>query len=110
MEHVRGSVEIRAFRGTRRTSVYRGHVVSESAFGRILAVGSRRDLSLLSSLDRSGRHELDKSVANQLAHEATALRMSGELPELDGDLTVIAELARWCAHASGDSWLTIVRP
>jgi hypothetical protein len=98
-----------AFRGTRRTSVYRDHVVSESAFGRILSAGSKRDLSLLSSLDRSGRHELDKAMANQLAHEATDLRMSGELPELDDDLTVITELARWCAHASGDSRLTIVR-
>jgi predicted house-cleaning noncanonical NTP pyrophosphatase (MazG superfamily) len=107
MEQRRESIEIRAFRGTRRTSVYREHVLSESAFGRILGAG--RDLSLLSSLDLDGRHELDKQGSRQLAEEATELRMSGELPELDDDLTVIAELARWCAHASGKARLTIVR-
>ena len=108
MEQRRGSVEIRAFRGTRRTSVYREHVLPKGLFGRILAAGAERDLSLLSSLEVDGRHELDKPRARRLAEEATELRMSGGLIELDHDLTVIAELARWCTHASGDARMTIV--
>ena len=46
----------------------------------------------------------------QLADEATSIRASGELPDLDEDLTAIAEVARWCAHASADSWMKIEGP
>ncbi len=42
-----------------------------------------------------------------MADEAGSLRASGELIELDGDLTSIAELARWCARASEASWMKI---
>jgi len=109
MEQADQSVELRAFRGARRASVYREHSLSGSAFGRILAVAAKRGPSLLSSLDVYGRHELDKAGAKRLAEEATDVRMSGELPDLDGDLVAIVELARWCAHASEDSWLTVLR-
>jgi hypothetical protein len=61
----------------------------------------------LSSLDRSGPHELDKQNAHRLADEAGSLRASGELIELDDDLATIAELARWCARASGASRMKI---
>ena len=101
------AVEVRAFRGTRRASVYREHVLPEKDFARILAAGKARRLALLSSLDQHGPHELDKASAKGLAEEATGLRMSGELPDLDGDLTAVIEVARWCAHASDDSWLRI---
>ena len=104
------AVEIRAFRGSRRTSVYREHVLSERAFAEILAAGERNELALLSSLDQYGHHELDKRKAAQLADEATSIRTSGELLDLDEDLTAIAEVARWCAHASADSWLKIEGP
>jgi hypothetical protein len=104
------SVELRAFRGTRKASVYREYRVSETAFGRVLSVGAERGLSLVSSLDPHGRRELDKAEAKRLADETTAMRMSGQLPDLDDDLTAIAELARWCIHATEDSWLTIVGP
>ena len=104
------SVEIRASRGSRRASVYREHLLSENAFARILAAGERKELALLSSLDQYGPHELDKQEARQLADEATSIRMSGELPDLDDDLTAIAEVARWCAHASKDSWMKIEGP
>ena len=107
MEHAQEHVALRAFRGTRRSSVYREHVLSESAFSEILSAGAARGLALLSLLDADGRHELDKVGAKQLAEEATDLRMSGQLPELDDDLTGIAEVARWCAHASEHTWLTI---
>ena len=104
------AVEIRAFRGSRRTSVYREHVLSERAFAQIVAAGERKELALLSSLEQFGPHELDKRKAAQLADETTSIRTSGELLELDEDLTAIAEVARWCAHASADSWLKIEGP
>src|SRR5262249_28729653 len=75
VQHVEEHVELRAFRGTRRTSVYRAHVLSESAFSRILAAGAGRGLTVLSSLDAHRRHELDKARAEQLAKEATDLRI-----------------------------------
>src|SRR5262245_51427486 len=105
-----GAVEVRAFRGTRRASVYRDHVLSETDFARILAAGAARGLALLSSLDRHGSLELDKASARRLAEEATDLRISGELPDLDGDLIAMIEVARWCAHASDASWLRIGGP
>jgi hypothetical protein len=104
------SIEIRAFRGSRRTSVYHEHVVGESAFQRIVEAAATRGLPLLSSLDRFGAHELDKRRARQLAAEVDAVRMGGELLDLDGELTAIAEVARWCARAPGESWLTVAGP
>jgi hypothetical protein len=100
-------VEIRAFRGPRRASVYREHALPEKAFARILGVGERAGLPLLSSLDPYVSHELDKSEAQKLADETTNIRAGAELPDLDPDLVAIAEVARWCAHASGESWMKI---
>jgi hypothetical protein len=102
-----GAVRVRAFRGRRRASVYREHVVAARIAARIAEVGQARGLLALSSLARSGRRELDKANARRLADEATELRMSGERPDLDHDLTGVAEVARWCARASGSSWLWI---
>jgi hypothetical protein len=101
------TVELRAFRGSRRASVYRAHVVSEADFARILRSGAAHDLSLLASFRREVPHDLDKETARQLAAEASEIRMSGELLDLDGDLVAIAELARWCARAPTRSWMTI---
>jgi hypothetical protein len=103
-------VEVRAFRGTRRSSVYRSHLLSAKAFARIRAAGERKGfplLSCLSSLGQSGHHDLNKKGAREMADEATSIRSSGDLPELDDDLTAIAEVARWCARASDDSWMKI---
>jgi hypothetical protein len=100
-------VEIRAFRGSRRTSVYRKQLLTGESFARILAVARRLRLALLSSLDRLGSHELGKRQARTIASEATRIRASGELPDLDDDLIAFAEIARWCAHASGNAWMKI---
>jgi hypothetical protein len=100
-------VEFRAFRGSRRSSVYREHVLTQEALVRILEVAEREGLTLLASLDQYGPHELDKPDARRLAHEATRIRRAAALPQLDVDLTAIAEVANWCAHARGDSWLRI---
>ena len=101
------AVTIRAFRGARRSSVYREHVVSGAVFARILAAGKQRELAALASLDSIGAHEVDKREARQLADEVGLLRERSELPDLDGDLTAFAFVARWCARASGKAWLTI---
>jgi hypothetical protein len=100
-------VEIRAFRGTRRASVYRAHTLAEREFKRIVDAGARNRLSRLASLDPYEPHELDKARARQLAEEASCLRASAELPDLDDDLVAIAEVARWCARSAKGSWLRI---
>jgi hypothetical protein len=86
------SVAIRAFRGTRRSSVYREHVLDYAVYERIAA---------------GWPHELDQAGARRLAEELTAVRASAALLDLDDDLTAIAELARWCARPGGDGWLRI---
>jgi hypothetical protein len=90
--------------------VYRAHVLPQGEFRRIIATAERRGLSLLATLDARGRHELDKRDARTLAAETTSLRMTGELADLDDDLTEIAEVARWCARASENAWLRIEGP
>ena len=104
-----GPVEIRAFRGSRLRSVYREHVLPESRFERIRASGKKCGLPVVATLDFRSRHELDKRRARALAAEANALRASAELPDLDDDLTEIAEIAHWCSRASGRAWLQIDR-
>ena len=90
--------------------MYREHVLGEGAFRRILDAGARKGLKRLASLDPSGPNELDKATAKQLADEATRLRGSAELLDLDDDLVAIAEVARWCSRSSKDSWLRIEGP
>jgi hypothetical protein len=104
-------VEVRGFRGTRQASVYRDLVLPGPAFVHMLEAAERHGLPLLVSLARPGPQELDKAQARGLAEELTRLRTSGELPDLDEDLTSLAELARWCAHARReDGWLRLEWP
>lgn len=100
-------VEFRAFRGDRRTSVYRGHAVDRGAYRRLLETATRQRLPLLASLNSRGQRELQKDEARRLAVEVSSLQADAELPELDRDLTLIAELARWCARTRGQAWLRI---
>jgi hypothetical protein len=97
-------IRFRAFRGTKRSSVYREHVVSAATLARIRDVAAREGLPLLASVEPG---DLDKSEARQLAEEATSVRAEATLLELDADLTAIAEVANWCAHARRGSWLSI---
>lgn len=87
----------RAFRGTRRTSVYRDHAVDAAVLGRIAEASRRAGLAIAPSLT---------SVPREL--ELSELRRAAEVLDLDGDVTALAELARFCARARGDSWLTLV--
>ena len=88
---------VKAFRGSRRSSIYREFVVEEEAFARIVQAAG------LGPLDG----QLDKGEARRLAEGLTELRTSAVLPELDDQLTAIVELARWCSRASGEAWLRI---
>jgi hypothetical protein len=105
-----GTVEIRAFRGTRKASTYHEHTLAEASFVRILAAGAEHELEVLPSLDARGSHELDKERSRALARDVEGIRGSAELLDLDDDLTAIAEVARWCGRAPGEAWLRIVRP
>jgi hypothetical protein len=103
-------VEVRAFRGTRRTSVYCEHRLADDDFARIHEAAAARGLPLLASLDPREPHELDKDGAHRLAEEMTDVRRSGDVPDLDADLTALTALARWCARAAKHSWLKIEGP
>jgi hypothetical protein len=103
-------VEVRAFRGTRRTSVYCEHRLADEDFARIHEAASARGLELLASLEPCEPHELDKEGAQRLAEEMTEVRRSGDVPDLDDDLTALTEVARWCARATKHSWLKIEGP
>jgi hypothetical protein len=88
---------VRAFRGTKRSSLYREFVLPDEALDRILEAAGRSGLT----------GELDKDEARRLAEELTAVRASAALPELDAELTAIAELAHWCGRAVDTAWLRI---
>jgi hypothetical protein len=81
--------------------VYREHAVSAAAFMRIASAVARLGLGELAA------GELDKQQARQLADDLGTVRASLELPELDADLTALADVARWCSRAPGDAWLRI---
>jgi hypothetical protein len=104
-----GEVELRAFRGSRRSSVYRAHVTPAPDFALVVDAARRRRLGSLAALGTPGPHRLAKHEARALADDADALRAAVELPELDGDLTAIAAVARWCSRAAGEAWLTVER-
>jgi hypothetical protein len=101
------AVAVRAFRGTRRTSVYQEHVVDARSFRRIVETAERKELPVLSSLDGRGAREVDKHAAHRLADELTQLRRGGELLELDDELVAIAAVASWCARSRERAWLRI---
>jgi len=100
-------VAFRAFRGSRRSSVYREHVSTHGAVARIREAAESSGLPLLGSLPPHEPVELDRSESRRLAEEATSIRADATLLELDADLTAIAEVANWCAHARGRAWLRI---
>jgi hypothetical protein len=103
-------LELRAFRGTRRSSTYRSHAVDAGAAERLSAAAAARGLTALATAARGDETELDKRAARRLADEATALRASALVLELDDDLTALAEVANWCARARGRAWLQIRSP
>lgn len=100
------AVTIRAFRGTRRSSVYRECVVPEQVFARLVTAGEHKGLRSLASLDTGGPHKLDKNHARKLARDVAEVEGLLNEPQLAG----IVQIALWCAHAKATSWLTIAGP
>ena len=97
-------MELRSFRGSRRSSVYRVHAVGPTAAERIRRAAFELGLPLLATLSPG---ELDKRDARRLADELTRLRASAALLEIDDELTALAAVANWCARAGGSAWLRI---
>jgi hypothetical protein len=102
-------IELRAFRGTRRSSTYRAHAIPEAAARRLAGVAAAGGFAGLAAVARGEEGAIDKRSARRLADEATGLRSSALALELDDDLTALAEVANWCARARGRAWLQ-VRP
>ena len=99
------SVDVRAFRGSRRSSVYRNQTLTGQDFRRILDVARSLELPVLGSLGSGRPERLNKDKASRVTEEATQLRLSGQLLELDDELATIASLGRWCRHR-GTTWMT----
>jgi len=98
-------VEIRALRGSQRSSVYRECVVSDDLFRRLLTAAATRGFRSLTALEPHGPHKLDKQHAWRFAREVAEVQDSLREPEV----AAIIEVALWCAHATHSSWLTIRR-
>jgi hypothetical protein len=100
-------IELRAFRGTRRSSTYRAHSLRADRAARLAAAAASGNLTALAAAAYGESADLDKRAARRLADEATALRSSARVLELDDDLTAIALVANWCARATGRAWLQV---
>lgn len=103
---MRTVIEIRAFRGSRRSSVYRACVVPAPAAARMRRAADRHGLSGLASVLDPERGELPKETARRAAEDANALRLSGELLDVDEELLEVADLASWCSRARRGAWLS----
>jgi len=103
--HHEGVVEFRAFRGTRRSSVYRSHTVDGAVFRRIVDAAAAEGLDEVAQLAPAS--ELDGPAARRIALELTQLRSAALIVDLDGDLAALAAVANWCARARGNAWLTV---
>jgi hypothetical protein len=101
------ALRVRAFRGTRRSSVYREHRLTQSTFVRIRTAAEDAGLPSLAGLDPGGSVELDKHTARAIADETGRLRTSATLLDLDDDLAAIVRVTGWCARARGSSWLLL---
>ncbi|HWE82292.1 MAG TPA: hypothetical protein VG265_11625 [Gaiellaceae bacterium] len=100
-------IEFRAFRGDRRSSVYREYVIACATFASVLAAAREQGLPLLASLGARGGRRLEPDEADRLAREASALGEELPSPTLAAHLAAIADIARWCSRARGRSWMTI---
>ena len=105
-----GDIELRAFRGTRRSSTYRAHAIPEVTAHGLTAAAEAGGFATLAAAARGEEGELDKRSARRLADEASSLRGSALALELDDDLTALAEVANWCARARGRAWLQVRSP
>ena len=106
---MQSAIELRAFRGTRRSATYRSHALAPDAARRVASAATAGGFTTLAAVARGDEGELDKREARRLADEVTNLRTAALALELDDQLTAVAEVANWCARARGRAWLQ-VRP
>jgi hypothetical protein len=102
-------VELRAFRGTRRSSTYRAHTLGGDVAARIAGAAALSGLTALATLAEGEERVLDKREARAFADAASSLRTTALVLDADHDLVALAEIANWCARARGRAWLR-VRP
>ena len=100
-------VEVRAFRGSRRSSLYRAHLIASAALALLLGAASERGLPRLAAL-RDHPARLEQAEARELLREAETLAAAVLDPSLRAELEALAALARWCVHSRGSAWMTIV--
>ena len=103
-------VEVRAYRGPRRASVRREHLVNEDLFPRALLLARAYRLHQLAGLDGYGPTELNKPQARRLADELGFLRTVVNDSLLEPHLTGMQEVADFCWRTSDDAWLLIEGP
>jgi len=103
-------VEVRAYRGQRRASVNREHVLNEDLFARALLLARAYQLHQLGSLDGYGPTELNKLQARRFADELGFLRTVVNDSLLEPHLTGMQEVADFCWRTSEDAWLVIEGP
>jgi hypothetical protein len=108
---VRGGdvLRVRAFRGTRRSSLFREQLLAAAAVDSLQQAAARRGLTTIGTLGRDRSERRSKQQAAQLADELGILLRQLDLPELDAQLTQLLALTRWCARARGGAWLTLDR-
>jgi hypothetical protein len=103
-------VELRAYRGKRRASTYREHVVPEELFVRTLLLASAYELHQLPTLDQYGPFELNKEQARRVDDEVAFLSTVVNDVLLAPHLEAISAVAAHCWRHSGDAWLHIEGP
>jgi hypothetical protein len=99
------ALEIRACRGTRKSSVYLACTLDGTTVQRIRRVAARRQLPGLAAALDTG--DLPKDAARALARDTDTARASGELLDVDHELVELAGVANWCSRAPRGAWLSI---
>ena len=102
-------VEFRALRGSRRSAVYRTHVVEAGSLNRIVQAAAQKRLAQLGQLRGVRPMQLEPPAARDLANELTRLRADAVLPDLDADLVALAEVANWCGRSRERASLRVSR-
>jgi hypothetical protein len=103
-------VEVRAYRGPRRASVFREHLVPEDLFSRALMLARAYELHQLSALDPYGPFELNKEQARRISEEAAWLAALVNDPLLEPHLHGVRKAADFCWQYSGEAGLIIEGP
>lgn len=103
-------VEVRGYRGARRASIRREHVVNEDLFDRVLLLASAYKLHQVGSLDGYGPTELNKTQARSFADELGFLRTAVNDTLLEPHLAAMQAVADFCWRTTEDGWMVVEGP